>query len=62
MPPSKLSKDQVIKVLKAAAYVGASAVLDYLISQTSGTQFGTLTPIINIGLVFLKQVFTKPQE
>lgn len=59
MKPSKLTQDQAIKVLKAAAYVGLSAVIDFLISQTSGTQFGTLTPIINVVLVGLKQVFTK---
>lgn len=58
MNVSKLSKDQAFKVVKAAAYVGASAALDYLISETSGTQFGTLTPLINVALVTVKQVFT----
>lgn len=56
--PSTLTRDQAVKVLKAAAYVGVSAVLDYLVSQTQGTQFGTLTPVINVVLVTVKQAFT----
>lgn len=57
---SKLNKEQAIKVLKAGIYVGISAVLDFLISETAGTQFGTLTPVINIVLVTIKQLFTRP--
>lgn len=55
---TKLDLNQAKKVLKAALYVGVSAILDYLISQTTGTQFGTLTPVINVVLVFTKQLFT----
>lgn len=61
MKLSAISKDQAKKVLKAALYVGASAALDFLISQTTNTQFGVLTPVINIVLVTVKQLFTKPE-
>lgn len=61
MKPSKLNKDQALKVVKAGVYVGVSAALDYLVSQTSGTQFGVLTPLINVVLVSLKQLFTPAQ-
>lgn len=56
---SKITKDQALKILKAGLYVGVSAALDYFVSQTQGTQFGTLTPLINIILVSIKQLFTK---
>lgn len=59
MKLSTLNKEQALKVLKAAVYVGLSAVLDYLISETSGTQFGVLTAPINTGLVLIKQLFTE---
>ena len=62
MTPSKLDKQQTVAVLKAAAYVGLSAVLDYLISRTTGTEFGVLTPVINVVLVFVKKLFTNPSE
>lgn len=53
------TKNQVIDTLKVIGYVAVSAVLDYLISQTTGTQFGVLTPIINIVLVTLKNFIKK---
>ena len=56
---SPIDKAQLIKIIKVAAYVGISAVLDSLISATTGTQFGVLTPVINIVLVTIKQLFTK---
>lgn len=56
---SPITKDQWKKVLVATLYVGGSAMLDYVISITQGTQFGTLTPIINIVAVTIKQLFTK---
>lgn len=59
MSISKISKDQFTKITKAALYVGVSAILDYLISQSTGSQFGVLTPVINIVLVTVKQAFTK---
>lgn len=59
MKVSKINKDQFLKIAKATLYVSLSAALDFLISQTAGTEFGVLTPIINIGLVSLKQLFTE---
>lgn len=59
MKLSPINKEQGIKVLKAAVYVSLSALIDYLISETQGTQFGTLTPLINVILVTTKQAFTK---
>lgn len=60
---SKLNKEQTLKVLKAAAYVGISAVLAYLIALLTDNpeMFGVYTPIVNVVLVTLKQVFTEPQ-
>lgn len=52
---------QIVSVLKAAFYVCLSAGLDFLISQTAGTQFGTLTPLINVVLVLVKKAFTEPE-
>lgn len=59
MKLSPITKEQGVKVLRAAVYVSLSAGIDFLISQTQGTQFGTLTPIINVALVTIKQAFTK---
>lgn len=59
MSISKITQDQFKKITKAALYVGVSAVLDYLISQSTGSQFGVLTPVINVVLVTVKQAFTK---
>lgn len=53
------TKEQSLKVLKTAGYIAVSAGLDYLVSQTTGTQFGVLTPIINFLLVALKQFVSK---
>lgn len=53
------TKEQIIKIVRAAVYVGLSAAIDFLISQTTGTQFGVFTPVINIVLVSLKQLVTK---
>lgn len=62
MSISKLDKAQITKVLKAALYVGVSAALDYLISQTTGSQFGVFTAPINVALVYVKQLFTPVAE
>lgn len=62
MSLSPISKDQLAKIAKAAVYVGLSAVLDFLISQSTDTQFGVLTPVINVALVTVKQAFTTPEE
>lgn len=59
MKPSAITVDQAKKILRAALYVSISAGLDFLISQTQGTQFGVLTPVINVVLVSIKQLFTE---
>ena len=53
------SKSQLLSLVKVALYIGVSAILDFLISETAGTQFGTLTPFINMALVGLKSLVTK---
>lgn len=59
MSISPITREQSLKILKAAVYVGLSATLDYLISVTAGTQFGVLTPVINVALVTVKQLLTE---
>ena len=51
-------KKQMGDIIKATAYVGCSAILDYVISIAIGTTFGTLTVPINILAVFLKKLIT----
>jgi hypothetical protein len=51
-------KKQWLDILKALVYVSLSAGLDYLISLSAGTTFGTLTVPINIALVFIKKLLT----
>jgi len=60
MQASKLNKAQLVSVLKAAAYVGVSAVLAQLITATTNTPdlFGPFTFLINTVLVLVKKVFT----
>jgi hypothetical protein len=58
---SKLDTKQWRDLLKVAAYVGVSAALDFLISATTGTQFGPLTPVFNLLLVTVKKMFTEPE-
>lgn len=59
MKLSKITESQWLKVGKAALYVGASATLDYLIAQTAGTPVGSLTFLINVVLVTVKQAFSR---
>lgn len=63
MKLSKINKDQAAKILKAALYVGASAALSKLIADVTDhpDMFGSLTPIVNITLVTVKQFFTKAE-
>lgn len=62
MQASSISKEQWGKIGKAALYVGLSAIISYLISVIADNPnlLGPLTPIVNVVLVTLKQVFTKP--
>lgn len=59
-----MDKKQALKVLKAAAYVGISAVLAFLIALVTDNpeMFGIYTPIINVVLVTVKQIFTTPDS
>jgi len=63
MKLSPISKDQFIKIAKAALYVGSSAIISYLISIMANNPqaFGYLTPFVNILLVSLKQALTDGQ-
>ena len=61
---SPITKDQFLKIGKAALYVGISAILDFLIVTLAGRtdMFGPLTPLINVILVTLKQLFTSQDK
>ena len=60
MKPS-LTKPQALKIGKAALYIALSAVISYLLTLITNQPelFGALTPLINVVLVFLKQLFTQ---
>lgn len=47
------------KTAMAALYIGASAIIGFLISATAGDPelFGPLTALINVLLVFVKKTF-----
>jgi uncharacterized membrane-anchored protein len=53
------TKEQLLKVLKVALWVAVSAFLDRLIAETTGSQFGAFTGIINVVLVALRQFVKK---
>lgn len=61
MQPSAITKDQWGKIAKAALYVGLSAIISYFIALLADNPnlLGPLTPIVNVVLVTLKQVFSK---
>lgn len=64
MSVTKIDKAQAVKIIKAAAYVTVSAVIAYFISLITEQPelFGVYTPIINIVLVTVKQLFTNPDS
>jgi hypothetical protein len=62
MALSPINKDQALNILKVTLYVSISAGIDYLISISTGSQFGIYTPIINILLVTIKKLFTTPEK
>ena len=62
MALSPINKEQALSILKVTIYVAASAAIDYLISISTGSQFGAFTPIINIVLVTIKKLFTTPAK
>lgn len=55
------TKKQAINTLKVAIWIALSTGLDYLISATSGTQFGVFTGVINMALITLRN-FIKKEE
>lgn len=57
---SKITEAQLAKILKAAGYVGLSALISGLIALIASNPvlFGVLTPVVNILLVTLKQAIT----
>jgi hypothetical protein len=61
LKPTKLTSDQLVKLVKVAAYLAASAAVTALITFVTDNQdlFGPLFPLINWGLVVIKQVFTE---
>lgn len=56
-----LTKNQALKIVKTALYLGASAILGYLITLTTNQPdlLGQYTVIVNLALVFLKQFVTE---
>jgi hypothetical protein len=57
---SPITEAQLAKILKAAGYVGLSALVSGLIALIASNPvlFGALTPIVNILLVTIKQALT----
>ena len=64
MTITKITREQAIKILKAAAYVVASALISFVIAllQDQPEMFGVYTPFVNTALVALKQAFTSPES
>ena len=61
LKPTKLTGDQLQKLVKVAAYLAASAAVTALITFATDNQelFGPMFPLVNWGLVALKQVFSE---
>lgn len=59
-----LTKQQAVKILKTAAYVGLSAIVAYALALTTDhpEYFGVWAGVINIALVALKQFLSASQE
>jgi len=53
-----LTKKQALDLGKVCGWIAISAVLDYLISITTASEFGQLTPVINLVLVAFKKLVT----
>jgi len=56
-----LTKNQALKIAKTALYLGASAIISYLITLTTNQPdlLGQYTVLVNLVLVFLKQFVTE---
>lgn len=59
-----ITKENAMHIVKVACYVGGSAILSYLITvlQNKPELFGVLTPIINVLLVTIKELFKAPES
>lgn len=57
---SAITREQLLKIVKAAGYVGLSALISGLIALIASNPvlFGVLTPVVNVLLVTLKQALT----
>lgn len=55
-----ITKEQAVKILKAAGYLAASTVISYFITVLTDQPdlLGVFTPIVNVVLVTIKQLFT----
>ena len=55
-----ITKEQALKIVKAAGYVVVSALISAVIAAIAANPvlFGALTPVVNVLLVTLKQAFT----
>lgn len=61
MKPSTLTKDQALKIGKTLLYLAISSAIGGAIAILAEQPelFGVYTPIVNVLLVTIKQVFTK---
>lgn len=59
-----ITKAQALKILKAAGYLAVSTVISYLITLLADQPelLGVYTPIVNVILVTIKQIFTDPSK
>ena len=57
---SPITKPQALKIGKTALYIAVSAVISYFITLVAQQpqMLGIYTPIVNVVLVTLKQLFT----
>lgn len=64
MALTKINKKQSLKILKTAGYLAASTVVGYLLTLITNQPdlLGVFTPLVNVVLVALKQLFTEPNE
>ena len=60
MKPSAITKDQFVKILKTAVYIGLSGAITALLTYVTDNKenFGAFYVVVNLALVTLKQLFT----
>lgn len=59
-----ITKEQAAKILKAAVYLAISTVIGFFITVLTEQPelLGVYTPIVNVILVTIKQIFTDPSK